>query len=267
MSENTNVPVSIAEDIALYMTPGEKILDAIASTSGPVGKIGELWMILSDKTMYFHTREFGKEPVVALIPRSEIRVVTYEQHKTGVTLTFVPSGFPRNSIQVPFPKKQKTQVNEFCEKLSKSIPFELVPPPSKSETVPPADTATPRRFPPMSGEPADSPAVSNFTKVDHPGTGSGTGSGSGSATGFTKPSEPSKAPPSVKIAKSTAPRQVPPAFGFPGPAAAPPANSGAQAQSANLEAPDFAFVFLATAISVLVAFLWYHLFKSILNKA
>jgi hypothetical protein len=157
MSQENRIPPVVLQDLSLYMSPGEKVLDALASTSGPVGKIGELWMILTDQTVYFHTREHGKDPVVALIARKDLNAVDYEPHAEGVTLTYIPARFPKNTVRVPFTKDQTKQVNAFCEELAKSAPVDLVEASNRPALPGPATGNTPGAIAPDRAAPVAVP--------------------------------------------------------------------------------------------------------------
>lgn len=251
MKEDYKVPQNVLKEISLYMSPGEKVLDAILSASGPVGKIGEIWMILTDLTVLFHTKEYGKDPVVALISRKDLQMVKYDHHPNGTTLVFVPSSRPRNTIKVPFPKNQRVHVNRFCEELSKTIPFELVgendkrileSPPEPQPEIKAKSTVVKPPAPPSSGPPAS-----------------------------LRKTEPPKKEVVPEPPKSVQNPIVPPPPIETKPAGLPADSSvkvvkEASPQPEIVEVSDepfnlVKFAFLSTVIALLVTFLWFQLFS------
>ncbi|MBF0503193.1 MAG: hypothetical protein HQM09_23905 [Candidatus Riflebacteria bacterium] len=278
-----NLPEALQSEISLYMSEGEKIIDAISSASGPVGKLGELWMIITDRTLFFYTREFGKNPVVALISRADVKMATYSQTPTGVTLTFQPRNHPLNTVRVPFPIGQLKEVNRVCEELSKSMPFEMV---SDKSRLLPGKTASPtspvtsahtskptslRAIPggkdsqPPEWKASDQSAKSSPTPPPAPTPATS----SARPAPATPPFVPPVVPPSVtQPVKSSAP----PAARIPATATSP-ASPGLSSGSAtdiriNLseEAVSYRFVALASLISLLVAYIWYRLFVSLSDR-
>lgn len=144
MAQTPSLPEKVLQDLSLYLSEKETIRKVLSPVAGSGKPLGELWVVQTDHNLFFHTRELGKESVVALLPRAEIQRITYFQHPGGVTLTFVPSRYPRNTTRVSFPKEQKRQVESFCEDLADLIDF-------KTESPPPApDLLDPR---PVTGEP------------------------------------------------------------------------------------------------------------------
>ncbi|MBF0410545.1 MAG: hypothetical protein HQM10_24580 [Candidatus Riflebacteria bacterium] len=125
------IPESVREEISLYFAENEKVIAAISSESGPIGKLGELWMVLTDLNLFFFTREYGKDPVIAMLPKADVRVVTYSQNQSGVTLLFHYKTHPVSPVRIPFTKNQITALNHFCEELAKTVPFELGTPENK----------------------------------------------------------------------------------------------------------------------------------------
>ena len=245
--EPPKIPESVMKEISLYMSAGEKIVDAIASASGPVGKLGELWMILSDQTVIFHTKEYGKNPVVALISRKDLKVVKYDQHVSGTTLIFVPASHPKNIIKVPFPKIQRPQVNRFCEELAKTIPFELVGQKEQASLEAPPAAPDNRTVPVTGKQTATAPAPKPASSViDGQGRSFPAAPGSG-----------------VKIVKTPAPK--PPAPEKPASIISSPSQAAETAEMI-FDPPSVKFVLTATALSVLVGFLWYRLFKSLFDS-
>ena len=128
METRNNLPVEVENDIALYLSDGELILKSVSPRSEQVGRLGELWLVLTDQSVVFHTRETNKESVVALIKRSRISEITYFQHSRGVTLTFIPLDAPRSQTRASFSADQKDEIEEFCEDLADRINFQAETP-------------------------------------------------------------------------------------------------------------------------------------------
>jgi|GEM_PF-947243 len=137
MEKVTGIPESILKDLDLYLETGETITKGISSASGMVGRLGELWVILSNRNVFFHTKEFGKECVVALIPRNDIKTIMYYQYPAGVTLTFIPQKNPKNTTKISFPKVQKKQLEDFCEEFADLITFQPTEPPEEKRILQP----------------------------------------------------------------------------------------------------------------------------------
>ncbi|MBF0547838.1 MAG: hypothetical protein HQM08_25595 [Candidatus Riflebacteria bacterium] len=119
------IPEAVNREISLFFSESEKIIGAIPSASGPIGKIGELWMILTDLNLFFYTREYGNNPVVAMMPKKDVKMIVYTPSPAGVTLTINHKTQPLSAVRIPFPKSQTAGVNSFCEELAKDIPVEL----------------------------------------------------------------------------------------------------------------------------------------------
>ncbi|HNV69711.1 MAG TPA: hypothetical protein PKO06_08445 [Candidatus Ozemobacteraceae bacterium] len=126
MNDKITLPPQVQEEISLYLAGDEEILEAIPSTTGSVGKLGELWMLLTDRNVLFYTCEHNKDPVVALIGRKDLQSISYEIHPSGVTLTFVSMHRPQHPTRIAFLRAQRPLVNRFCEKLSKDVAFEVI---------------------------------------------------------------------------------------------------------------------------------------------
>ena len=108
------IPQTVKLEIQLYLADGETIIEAIPSTTGSVGRLGELWMIFTDRNVLFYTCEYGKDPVVALVARTDLQSVVYEPHPVGVTLTFVSRTRPQHPTRIAFLKAQIPLGNRFC---------------------------------------------------------------------------------------------------------------------------------------------------------
>lgn len=250
-----HLPDVVRQEIDLYLGEGETLIDALFSASGPVGRLGELWLVVSDRSLYFYTREHGQNPVVALIARSDVKQVTYSMTSAGVTLTFQPAAHPLNTVRVPFPKAQIKDVNELCEGLAKSIPFVM------DQPQPPR--ALPDKQPEAPAAPGNStgPAQSAIpTPVPMPAPAP-------------TPKPPSTAKPAAPVVAAPAPAAITPtgtaATSAPLSSASPDADTPSTPRFAfpELKEPQgLRFIALATLISLCVGFLWYRLFQAISDR-
>lgn len=162
MSDKIKLPPQVKSEIDLYLAEGETILEAIPSTTGSVGKLGELWMLLTDRNVLFFTCEYHKDPVVALIGRKELKAITYEPHPVGITLTFVSRHRPQHPTRIAFLRAQGPLVNRFCEELSKDAAFEVITPDEKTDAAArPGAAPTAAVKPGSEASPASSPPVQN----------------------------------------------------------------------------------------------------------
>ncbi len=163
MSDKIILPPQVQEEISLYLAGDETILEAIPSTTGSVGKLGELWMLLTDRNVLFYTCEHKKDPVVALIGRRDLQSISYESHPSGVTLTFISIHRPQHPTRIAFLRAQRPLVNRFCEILSKDVSFEVVGGEEQTETsakTPPVEGSKPasEKVPPVAAEAAAKPS-------------------------------------------------------------------------------------------------------------
>lgn len=284
METTSLLPDSVLRDLQLYLADGEAIRKAISSASGVVGRMGELWMVLTDRTVYFHTREFGKEAVVALLLRRDIDSILYFQSRRGYTLTFTPKSAPQNITRVSFPREQRDSLEDFCEELADLIEFQaeghppikpgeplLMPVPDSRPPAPPAPPITTVSTVPAIGSPraCESERPSQERLSPSPGT-----VGTGGA-------EPAVAPaPDVRLAKpmgspdlrrSGVGGPLPASFGV-GPNESDRlvgGGSGAQPSAppdvrlASGEGPGMRYTVVATLVSLSVGFLWYRLFSAL----
>ncbi|RCK80713.1 MAG: Translation initiation factor 2 [Candidatus Ozemobacter sibiricus] len=160
-----HLPAAVLADLQPYFEAGEKVIGAISAGSGQIGRPGELWLVLTGTRLYFHTRETGKDPVIALLPRSDLASITYYQHSRGITLTFVPRSSPRSVSKISFPKTQRAAVETFCEPLASLITFEAEGRPgASSQAEPPGG--------PLSGTPLR-PLAEDAPAPPRPSTGGG----------------------------------------------------------------------------------------------
>ena len=296
MDDAVKLPDAVRQDLDLYLDDGEQFLHALPSASGLIGKLGELWLVLTDRRLYFHTREYGKESVVALLPRRDLGSVLYFQQKKGVTLTFTPKSSPQNTTRVFFPASQTAEVDTFCEELADVIHFQregapapIIGPsttsrPSSSPGSPPAARGDKASARPPAAAPAPPPPPPNDEELedldDLPVKEAPSGDHL-TPSRFTAPSV-SHVPPAVKKQPSPSARPIANPAGAPGgvkiahTAAGAPPGSPSRARSAPPSAAQEAdiplvgdgpirlsFVVLATALSLVVALLWYQLFSGL----
>lgn len=118
-----SLPEAIRNDISIYLAPGEKVLKAIRSSAERTTSKGQVWLVLSSGSVFFHTCETGKEPVIALLSRREIREIEYFQRSSEVVLTFVPSRNPQNVTRLSFSNTQRPELEDFCDDLADLINF------------------------------------------------------------------------------------------------------------------------------------------------
>ncbi len=276
MNAPASLPENIRSDISIYLAPGEKIIKALSPFGNAATTAGQVWLILTGQSVLFHTCETGKEPLVAMLPRKDIREIEYFQKQTGVQLTFVPTGKGQISRLNFAPEKQE-ELEDFCEELADLINF-------KKETASGVKIYSAPR-----GEPVASSASDIHVAVNKPAvTVSGRQSSdsepelrhAASALKHTDNAEPTAAPavekPPAKPAavpevdradKPTPPRPVPrPVIDTAGvkivkahAGRAVPETSASSSSGRGREITA-GFVITATLISLLVAFIWYRFF-------
>ncbi len=273
METTPQLPESVLRDLQLYLSEGETIRKAISSASGVVGRMGELWMVLTDRTVYFHTREFGKEAVVALLMRRDIESILYFQSKRGYTLTFTPRSAPQNITRVSFPREQRDPLEDFCEELADLIEFQ-------AEGHPPIKPGEPLLAPSADSRPSAPPAppittVSTVPAIGSPRMGEPdraaqddqfppSGSGGDSAAPAVLPPAPD-----VRLARPMGPRDMD-RFAAAGASSAPsPEAVGTQpvktpdVRLSVGEGPGLRYTAVATLVSLAVGLLWYWLFRAL----
>jgi len=250
MNTVPRLPEDVSRDLRLYLAEGETVQKCIASASGMIGRLGELWMVLTDRTILFHTREYGKEAVVALLPRRDVQSILYFQSRRGYTLTFTPRSSPQNITRVTFPRSQREVLESFCEELADLIEFQAEghPPIKPGEPLTSASLESRPPVPPITSVAAAPPASVRQAA----------GSAS-SETGNASP--PVVEPPQIEPVVTTDVRIARPLD---------PSRDGADArvQTAELklaggEGPGLRYSVLATLTSLAVSFLWYRLFRSL----
>ncbi|HOT28719.1 MAG TPA: hypothetical protein PLU72_11060 [Candidatus Ozemobacteraceae bacterium] len=274
METTPQLPESVLRDLQLYLSEGETVRKAISSASGVVGRMGELWMVLTDRTVYFHTREFGKGAVVALLMRRDIDSILYFQSKRGYTLTFTPRSAPQNITRVSFPREQRDSLEDFCEELADLIEFQ-------AEGHPPIKPGEPLLAPSSDARPPSPPAppittVSTVPAIGSPRVGDPEratqgvqsppgGPDVGPDVGPAEPAAPATVP-DVRLARPMGTRETGRSAGAGASSAQSPDSAGAQPVSppdvrlAFGEGPGWRYTAVATLVSLAVGFLWYRLF-------
>ncbi len=123
MSQSLKLPEKIKGDISIYLAPEEKLLKAVSSSTTGTGQTGQVWLILTSHSIFFHTCQAGKEPVIALIERKALREIEYFQRPEEIVLTFVPVQKPQNTTRLPFSIEKRAELEDFCEDLADLIIF------------------------------------------------------------------------------------------------------------------------------------------------
>lgn len=249
------VPDSIRQEIAIYLGADERILKVISSMSERIEAVGEVWLILTNLSVFFFTRRHGREPVVALLARKDIREIEYFEKINGIVLTFVPERNPASSTRLSFPLSRKESLEDFCEDLADLIRF-------KKET--PAGVKSYKQdAAPGSHKPVQ-PAPSSATKtVTEPAAKTVTGAKPTSAAKVLADgkvrivqgaqSAPDSSPPK-KVSKTQSVKAAP-----------------AQNKTSELKSPSdnsaCLYVVMATSLSILVGFIWYKFFRMLVKKS
>lgn len=235
------IPENIRQDIAIYLAPGENIQKAISSESGKT--VGELWLLLTTNSIFFHTREHKKEPVIALIGRDAVKEIDYFQKPAEIVLTFIPAKNQSNTTRLTFPIDKKTELEDFCEDLADLINFRM-------------ETKSGVKVYPKPEEPEKDQKKSEKKTETSPAKQEGIVTAKQESVKSEKPrtnesvrkepaktqTEPLKATPEVKIV-------------------AP----GGQTLSES-GAPTARYIVVATIVSLLVAYIWYLFFKAISGR-
>lgn len=123
MVDLVGIPEKIKQDIAIYLSPEEKIIKALSAASGKTA--GEVWLILTSRSIFFHTCEPEKEPVVALIGRNEIKEIDYFQKPAEIVLTFIPAKNQGNTTRLSFSIDKKDELEDFCDDIADLINFRM----------------------------------------------------------------------------------------------------------------------------------------------
>ncbi|PKL45835.1 MAG: hypothetical protein CVV41_02190 [Candidatus Riflebacteria bacterium HGW-Riflebacteria-1] len=268
-----SLPEAIRNDISIYLAPDEKVLKAIRSSAGRTASKGEVWLVLSSGSVFFHTRETGKEPIIALLSRREIREIEYFQRVSEVVLTFVPSRNPQNVTKLSFLNAQRPELEDFCDDLADLINFKKE---TQAGVKTYSATATVEMPRPANGdgETPSSALRSTASAVKHFATPAAENKPKIAPVAPASPAspaaEPVKAQPEVKIVRSSSPE---PMFPKTPPKAEEPivspvlpqvvkavAKSGDKAADGGI---SVSYIITATLISVLVGFLWYKFFNAL----
>ncbi|MDD3148577.1 MAG: hypothetical protein PHD82_14885 [Candidatus Riflebacteria bacterium] len=136
MNAPAGLPENIRADIGIYLAPEEKILKAL--TPFAPGAPGQVWLVLTSHSVVFHTCETGKEPLVALLQRSDIKEIEYFQKQSGVQLTFIPSRNTQKVSRLNFGPEKQEELEDFCEELADLINFKKETPSGIKIYSPPA---------------------------------------------------------------------------------------------------------------------------------
>ncbi|PKL46886.1 MAG: hypothetical protein CVV42_15005 [Candidatus Riflebacteria bacterium HGW-Riflebacteria-2] len=273
-----SLPEAIRSDISIYLAPEEKVLKAIKSDAERTASKGQVWLILSTGSVIFHTCEIGREPIIALLARRDIREIEYFQRLKEVVLTFVPARSPQNVTRLSFANEQRPELEDFCDDLAELISF-------KKETVNGVKTySSPTPAMPVDSGNADKAGVSEAPPSSLRNAASAVKHSAKSVTESRPKVEPvapttasSELKPDVKIAKTpeivavSEDRPVSTVSATTRPAKEPvakePVAAGVHLASSALSGSAagirISYVIAATVISVLVGFLWYKFFSSL----
>lgn len=252
-----SLPEAIKSDISIYLAPGEKILKAIRSDAERTASKGQVWLILSTGSVIFHTCEMGKESIIALLSRRDIREIEYFQRQHEVVLTFVPARSPQNVTRLSFANSQRPELEDFCDDLADLISFKketaggvktyatpsTVPPAAPETEAPPpsalrsaASSVKHSARPASESQPKVEPVVQENARPEIKADVKITG------TPKTLPAEAKKLEPAVKEAMAAGDKK------------------GGEKFTNGIR---IGYVVAATVISVLVGFLWYKFFSSL----
>lgn len=243
MIESVRLPDNIRQDVSIYLGPEEKILKALSSMSGKTEAIGEIWLILTSHSVFFHTREFNKEPVIALLARGEIKEIDYFQKPSEIVLTFFPRKNQANSTRLSFPIEKRNELEDFCDEIADLINFRMETSAGVKVYPKPADTPQPEKkseknssvksevsSPRIVIKPeAAKEASSNIAEKEMP------------TERFTKPKAPE-----VKIVSSA---------------------TNTSKDQLKSDGPGARYIVIATIVSIVVAFIWYQFFKAISSRS
>ncbi len=228
MVNEAAIPAAVKEDISIYLGPDEKVVKAISSVSGKIASIGEIWLLLTSHSIFFHTKEHKKEPVIALMPLKDIKEIDYFQKTAEIILTFVPAKKQGNSTRLSFPASKRAELEDFCDDLADLINFRMettngvkvFPRPSEPAKPATSDALTKE---PLSRKPTDKASAKNEMP---------------SLTKESVKTVPSKSA-EVKIV-----------------------GTSSQNKSFSLK-----YALLATLISVIVGYVWYQFFRALNRRA
>lgn len=247
MNAPASLPANIINDIGIYLAPDEKIIKALSPFSSGKAAAGQVWLILTSHSIIFHTCEHGKEPLVALLPRKEIKEIEYFQRSAEIQLTFIPSRNTQKTSRLTFGRDKQDELEDFCEDLADLINF-------KKETAGGVKTYAAPRGAETTPDPQLRHAASAIRHVEKAPTLS------------TEPAEPpiSAVPAASRTGESV--KAPPPGIAAvkivaPTPVKATSVDS-APIKGNNADYGEFkaGYVIVATLVSILVAFIWYKFF-------
>lgn len=239
MNAPASLPENIQNEIGIYLDPGETVLKAISSTALKDEKSGQIWLVLTTRSIFFHTCELEKEPVIALLARDAIKKIDYFQRRNEIVLTFIPARNPHSTTRLSFGIDKQPQLEDFCEDLADLINF-------KKETAEGVKTyAVPAQ--PSNQMPELRNAVSATRHVERPDSPADLSTGTTVSNATHKHvSPPEKA--EVKIVTQ-------------------PGQSTENDKRLNTNSLyGFGYILAATLISVLVAFIWYKFFSMLSGR-
>lgn len=247
MSVPANLPEKIRNDISIFLAPEEKLLKAITSMASNQQQSGQVWLILTSNSLFFHTCQTGKEPVIALLERRGIKEIEYFQRAREIVLTFVPARNPQDTTKLSFAMEKRDELEDFCDDLADLINFKKETAVGvKTFAAPPADissagTATaPKKAPAL--EKQKEPEIRHVT----------------SATRHNESVEPM--PKQEITPTATAPTETrPPEVKI----VSQPTRLTSITAASSAEGFKASYILIATIVSILVAFLWYQFFKSL----
>lgn len=123
MNAPASLPEDIRQDISIYLAPEETVLKALSPFGNKTSASGQVWLILTSHSIVFHTRETGKEPLIAMLARKDIHEIEYFQRPAGVQLTFIPVGNSQKVSKLNFSNEKLGELEDFCEDLADLISF------------------------------------------------------------------------------------------------------------------------------------------------
>ncbi len=295
MNAPASLPEDIRQDISIYLAPEETVLKALSPFGNKTSASGQVWLILTSHSIVFHTRETGKEPLIAMLARKDIHEIEYFQRPVGVQLTFVPVGNSQKVSKLNFSNEKLEELEDFCEDLADLISFRKETA-SGVKTYSPAPAQQPPKIAPQRPLKSDEVpelrhATSAIRHADKPEPTARVISGEEAPTTEAVAPERAKVetaakavsaeaaktktaarsePPEVKIVKSPNGDLASTSTAASSAVSNDSRASGNAQKSAKSEAgsdkatPGFEFrvgyVVAATLISVLVAFVWYRFF-------
>jgi hypothetical protein len=124
MSNFKGLSEGVMSDIRIYFDDNEEIIDVISPFKEDEQAVkGYVWVILTNYSVIFHTQEINKEPLVALIRRTDIKEIEYFEREKDILLTFVPLGKSQNLAKLTFGSDKKAELESFCEDIADFITY------------------------------------------------------------------------------------------------------------------------------------------------